>query len=67
MYDDAAKTADALSGCVRGVEGTAKAWSAGELIGRNWTARDHADLIAAVAEAKVEAITNEEIDAIMDA
>lgn len=46
----AAKTATALSGCVRGVEGTAKAWSAGEPIARNWTAKDHADLIAAVGE-----------------
>lgn len=48
----AAKTDSALSGCVRGVEGAAKPWSAGELIGRNWTAKDHADLIAAVAEAE---------------
>lgn len=46
----AAKTATALSGCVRGVEGTARAWSAGEPIARNWTAKDHADLIAAVGE-----------------
>ena len=35
-----AKTADSLSGCQRGVEGTAKAWSAGELIARNFTAAD---------------------------
>lgn len=48
----AAKTDTALTGCVRGVEGTAKAWSAGELIGRNWTAKDHNDLIAAVLAAK---------------
>ena len=47
----AAKTATSLSGCVRGVEGTARAWSAGELIGRNWTAKDHNDLIAAVSAA----------------
>ena len=47
----AAKTATALSGCVRGVEGTAKAWPKGEPIARNWTAKDHADLIAAVKEA----------------
>jgi hypothetical protein len=40
-----AKTATALSGCTRGVEGTAKAWTAGELIGRNFTAVDHAALI----------------------
>lgn len=47
-----AKTATALSGCRRGVEGTAKAWMAGELIGRNFTAKDHADLIAAVGETR---------------
>ncbi len=46
-----AKTANALSGCRRGVEGTAKSWQAGELIGRNFTAKDHADLIAAVRDA----------------
>ena len=45
-----AKTETALSGCRRGVEGTARAWMAGELIGRNFTAKDHADLIAAVSE-----------------
>lgn len=48
----AAKTADALSGCVRGVEGAAKPWSVGELIGRNFTAKDHHDLIAAVLAAQ---------------
>ena len=47
-----AKTETALSGCQRGVEGTAKAWTAGELIGRNFTAKDHADLIAAVSETR---------------
>ena len=47
-----AKTETALSGCQRGVEGTAKAWTAGELIGRNFTAKDHADLIAAVTETR---------------
>lgn len=46
-----AKTADSLSGCQRGVEGTAKAWSAGELIGRNFTAKDHADMIQAIGDA----------------
>ena len=47
-----AKTPDALSGCQRGVEGTARAWTAGELIGRNFTAKDHADLIAAISETR---------------
>ncbi len=49
-----AKTDTALSGCTRGVEGTAKAWSAGESIGRNFTAKDHNDLIAAIRAAKVD-------------
>lgn len=46
-----AKTATALSGCTRGVEGTAKAWTAGELIGRNFTAADHAAMIENIGEA----------------
>lgn len=41
----AAKTADALSGCQRGVEGEARTWMAGEPVGRNFTAKDHNDLI----------------------
>lgn len=45
-----AKTENSLSGCRRGVEGTAKAWSVGELIARNFTAADHADVIAAINE-----------------
>ena len=40
-----AKTANAISGCTRGVEGSAKSWNAGELIGRNYTAADHAAMI----------------------
>ena len=51
-----AKTANALSGCRRGVEGTAKSWQAGEPIGRNFTAKDHADLIAEVREAAEAAV-----------
>lgn len=46
-----AKTETALSGCQRGVEGESRGWTAGELIGRNFTAKDHADLIAAATEA----------------
>lgn len=45
-----AKTEDALSGCQRGIEGTAKVWQAGEIIGRNFTAKDHNDLIENLAE-----------------
>lgn len=40
-----AKTGSSLSGCTRGVEGTAKRWDSGEIISRNWTARDHNVLI----------------------
>ena len=41
-----AKTGSSLSGCTRGVEGTAKRWDSGEIISRNWTAKDHNVLIA---------------------
>lgn len=46
-----AKTDTALSGCVRGLEGAPRTWPKGELIGRNFTAKDHNDLIAGLAEA----------------
>lgn len=49
-----AKTASALSGCLRGVEGAARSWQKGEVIGRNWTAKDHNDLIAVVKELEKE-------------
>lgn len=39
-----AKTPTALSGCTRGVEGTAKSWPSGSVIGRNFTAKDLATL-----------------------
>ena len=55
-----AKTDAALSGCQRGVEGAARSWPAGEAIGRNFTAKDYNDLIAALPRA----ITDEEIDEI---
>ena len=45
-----AKTGSALSGCTRGVEGTAKRWDAGEIISRNWTAKDHNVIIANLKE-----------------
>lgn len=41
-----AKTSNSLSGCTRGIEGTAKSWDSGEIISRNWTAKDHNVLIA---------------------
>lgn len=45
-----AKTDSALSGCIRGLEGTAKTWAAGETIARNFTALDHTALIANINE-----------------
>lgn len=36
----AAKTDNALSGCERGIEGKARAWNAGDVIARNFTAVD---------------------------
>lgn len=50
-----AKTEDALSGCQRGIEGAAKAWKAGEIIGRNFTAKDHNDLIENLSEVETAA------------
>lgn len=47
----AAKTDTALSGCQRGVEGTPKTWQAGEPIARNFTAKDHNDLIVQAVNA----------------
>lgn len=41
----ATKTSEGLSGVTRGLEGTAKNWGVGELIARNFTAKDHNDLI----------------------
>lgn len=42
----AVKAGNTLSGCTRGVEGTAQEWNAGSVIGRNWTNKDYATLIA---------------------
>lgn len=41
-----AKTPDTLSGCRRGIEGTAKEWQTGEIVGRNFTNVDYETLIA---------------------
>ena len=61
-----AKTANALSGCTRGVEGSAKSWNAGELIGRNYTAADHAAMIDNIKDAaktaEADGVTFYEID-----
>lgn len=40
-----AKTENALSGCTRGVEGSAKTWSAGSIIARNFTAVEYGYII----------------------
>ncbi|MGN0663678.1 MAG: leucine-rich repeat domain-containing protein, partial [Negativibacillus sp.] len=41
----ATKTDKSLSGCTRGVEGTAKSWQIGESVARNFTASDYQSLI----------------------
>lgn len=46
-----AKTSTSLSGCTRGVEGTAKAWPSGSVIGRNFTNKDFSALQANIKEA----------------
>ncbi len=56
IYND--KTSTMLSGCVRGVEGIAKDWEEGTVIGRNFTAKDHGDMvdnIEELAEGKLDA------------
>lgn len=40
----AAKTADTLSGVIRGIEGQARSWQAGEVISRNFTNADYTAL-----------------------
>lgn len=50
-----AKTSTSLSGCTRGVEGTAKSWPSGSLIGRNFTAKDLHALQDNITEAATKA------------
>ena len=45
-----AKAGNSLSGCTRGVEGTAKAWGSGSIIARNHTAKDMESLQKNVEE-----------------
>lgn len=40
-----AKSGDSLSGCTRGVEGTAKSWSSGAIIARNFTAVEYGYIV----------------------
>ena len=56
-----AKTTTSLSGCTRGVEGTAKSWPSGSVIGRNFTSKDFSALQANIKEA------NEAVNAILTA
>ena len=50
-----AKTTNSLSGCTRGVEGTAKAWPSGTTIARNFTNKDFDALQKNIQEAKKQA------------
>ena len=52
------KTTTSLTGCTRGVEGTASDWAVDELIGRNFTAKDHADMVK-----NIEELENNKLDA----
>lgn len=58
----AAKTSNALSGCTRGVEGTAKSWSKGETISRNYTAKDHDSFAENIKELFNKAIKSAQIN-----
>lgn len=63
-----AKTATALSGCTRGVEGTAKAWPSGSTIARNFTNKDFDALQANIKEADtLAADCKESVNAILTA
>lgn len=44
------KTSTSLTGCTRGVEGTAKAWGIGQIIARNYTNKDHDNFIDNIKE-----------------
>ena len=52
------KTTTSLTGCTRGVEGAASDWMTDELIGRNFTAKDHADMVK-----NIEELENSKLDA----
>lgn len=56
-----AKTTTSLSGCTRGVEGTAESWPSGSVIGRNFTNKDFAALQANIKE------SGESVNAILTA
>lgn len=58
----AAKTSNALSGCTRGVEGTAKSWNRGETISRNYTAKDHDSFVENIKELSNKTIKSAQIN-----
>lgn len=58
----AAKTSNALSGCTRGVEGTAKSWNKGETISRNYTAKDHDSFVENIKELSNKTIKSAQIN-----
>lgn len=47
----AAIAGNMLSGCERGIEGAARTWSSGNIIGRNFTAEDYGRIIANIGMA----------------
>ncbi len=56
IYND--KTTSMLTGCTRGVEGVAKDWEQGTVLGRNFTAKDHRDIVE-----NIQALSEEKLDA----
>lgn len=60
MYS--AKTDSALSGCTRGVEGTAKSWLKGEAIARNFTNKDFEAIRLNIVELLKKVLTGAKID-----
>jgi len=52
------KSNNAITGCTRAVEGTARAWTAGTLIARNYTNKDHENFIANINELENKSINN---------
>lgn len=48
----AVKLSNQLSGCVRGVEGAAKAWAIGDVLGRNFTAKDYRAILSNILALK---------------
>lgn len=58
----AVKAMGQISGCTRGVEGTAKAWQQNEIVGRNFTNKDYETIIANILK-----LNDEKLEKILDA